>query len=265
MVLAAIIPTADGAFWHGSAKLVPAQGAAGPSGRQSARRAAKGTLPSAAAVAAAEAAALAALDAARVMQAVLAPPPPPPEAAAKRAKGAERADKGAKRKREGEAAGEQPAAPPAEAKTGKEKKEHDKYCHFCQVRPAARARRSCSCSACFWPDLEGWSVPCAAGRATRDGYWRPHARVGGGAARRPYAGALALRAVWPARARPRPAARLKQAGRFQTAKQALLRVLAPRASGACFGCCRGDAERGFPRLSGCLLQPTDCDFVCGST
>ena len=137
MVLSPVIPTADGAFWHGRAAQVPVLAA----GRQSARRSAKSALVSAAAaaaVAAADTAAIAAIEAARVMQALLPPPPPPPEAAAKRAKGAG-SDKGAKRKRESERGAEQPATPPGEAKTGKDKKEHDKYCHFCQVWPTARA------------------------------------------------------------------------------------------------------------------------------
>ena len=167
MVLSPIIPTADGAFWHGSAALAPVLSG----GRQSARRSAKGagvSAAAAAAVAAADAAAMAAIEAARVMHAMLPPPPPPPEAAAKRAKGAG-VDKGAKRKRESDKGVEQPAAPPGEAKTCKDKKEHDKYCHFCQVWPAARAFPAGARAAVVATRLlvrfgvRGGCAPCGAG------------------------------------------------------------------------------------------------------
>ena len=166
MVLSPVIPTADGAFWHGTAAMVPVLAA----GRQSARRSAKGVKvrdAAAAAVAAADAAAMAAIEAARVMHAMLPPPPPPPEAAAKRAKGA--VEKGAKRKRESEKGAEQPAAPPGEATTGKDKKEHDKYCHFCQVWPAARAFPAGARAAAVATRLlgrfgvRGGCAPCGAG------------------------------------------------------------------------------------------------------
>jgi hypothetical protein len=136
MVLAAIIPTVEGALWHGSRSSLPpapqASGSATAAGRQSLRLAGKS-------------------GAACTVAAVPPPPPPPPPAPGlasvpsqqhpapealampvstnKRAKCAER-EKGCKRKRDPEVG--DTASAHGEPR-GKEKKEHDKYCHFCQV------------------------------------------------------------------------------------------------------------------------------------
>lgn len=130
MVLAAIIPTADGAVWHGRSA-IPAAHNVSSSGRQSSRLAGK-TL--ALVGAAGAAGSPAELEPPATHQAAL-----PAGGASKRGKPS---DKGGKRKRDDDCGAERrdAAASQSEPKTAKEKKEHDKYCHFCQVLIAPHRR-----------------------------------------------------------------------------------------------------------------------------
>jgi len=136
MVLAAIIPTADGAPWHGARSSTFPQFPTGSAaaGRQSLRLAGRSGSSATAAP----------------PPPLLLPPPPPalaPAAPAQQHAAPEvapvpastnkrvKSDKSGKRKRDEVAAADRAALAQGEHRV-KEKKEHDKYCHFCQVGAA---------------------------------------------------------------------------------------------------------------------------------
>jgi len=127
MVLAAIIPTAAGAVWHGQRGFAAFNGVA--ASKKSSRLAGKYLAGQDDGAVGRETPAVAAPNGAQ-QSSLNGLAPTLASATTKRGKGA--LDKG-KRKREDIGAAERPPLMLSEQKTPKDKKDHDKYCHFCQV------------------------------------------------------------------------------------------------------------------------------------
>lgn len=127
MVLAAIIPTAAGAVWHGQRGFAAFTGVA--ASKKSSRLAVKCSAGQDDGSVGRETPAVAAPSGAQQLS-LNGLAPTPATATSKRGKCA--LDKG-KRKREDIGAAERPPLMLSEQKTPKDKKDHDKYCHFCQV------------------------------------------------------------------------------------------------------------------------------------